>query len=107
MYRHGMMHNFFPKFRANNIGICKNESKELFIKELFTDIEVESLNVSVLTKDFLFTLTKLEQLIAGNSDDSFFDNILTAIRDLGYSNELAKTTSIMTTINIVPQNKRN
>lgn len=103
MYRHGMMHNFFPKFRANNIGICKSESKELFLKEMFADIEIESLNVSVLTKDFIFTLTKLEQLIANSFEDSFFDNILTAIKDLGHSNELAQTT--MTTINIVTQNK--
>jgi len=84
MYRHGMMHNFFPKFRANNIGICKNESEELFIKEIFADIEIESLNVSVLTKDFIFTVTKLEQLVADNFDDVFFDNILTSIRDLGH-----------------------
>ena len=36
----------------------------------------------------------------------FFDNILNSIKDLGYSNQLAITTSTMTTMNIVTQNTR-
>lgn len=104
--RHGMMHNFFPKFYANNIGICKSESENLFIKESFGDIEIESINVSILTRNFLLAVSQLETMIAESSDDLFFDNILNSIKDLGYSNQLAITTSTMTTINIVTQNIR-
>lgn len=104
--RHGMMHNFFPKFKANNIGICKSESESLFIKNLYNGIEIESINVTILTRDFLLAVSELETMIVESSDDLFFDNILISIKDLGYSNQLAITTSPMTTINIVTQNKR-
>ncbi len=104
--RHGMMHHFFPKSKANNIGICKSETEILFIKEIFEGTEIESLNVSVLTSDFISTIPHFESSIAKSSDDKFWDNILSAMRDLRFSNELASAAITMTTINIVPQNKR-
>lgn len=107
LYRHGMMHNFFPKFHAEKIGICKSESESLFIKETFNGIEIESLNVRVLTKDFLFVVLSLEKTVKNGSDDVLFDNILAAIHNLVNSNELALTTTKETTVNITSQNKRN
>lgn len=104
--RHGMMHNFFPKFRANNIGICKSESESLFIKYVYDGIEIESINVTILTRDFLLAVSQLETMIEESSEDLFFDNILNSIKDLGYSNQLAITTTTMTTMNIVTQNTR-
>jgi hypothetical protein len=106
LYRHGMMHHFFPNFKAKVIGICKRESQELFIQETFNSIQVESLNVSVLTRDFLFSVSTIENLINENSGDSFFDNILTALPDIEISNTLVPTTAKNTTTCIVPQNKR-
>ena len=102
-YRHGMMHNFFPKFKSENIGICKSESEELIIKQSFGDIQIESINVTILTRDFLLAVSELETMIAASSENLFFDNILNSIKDLGYSNQLAITTSTMTTMNIVNQ----
>jgi hypothetical protein len=104
--RHGMMHNFFPKFRANNIGICKSESESLFIKNVYNGVEIESINVTILTRDFLLAVSQLETMIDESSEDLFFDNILNSIKDLGYSNQLAITTTTMTTMNIVTQNPR-
>jgi hypothetical protein len=45
-------------------------------------------------------------MLAESSEDLFFDNILNSIKDLGYSNQHAITTSTMTTMNIVTQNTR-
>ena len=103
-YRHGMMHSFFPKFKSENIGICKSESQELIIKQTFGNIEIESINVTILTRDFLLAVYELEIMLTESSEDLFFDNILNSIKDLGYSNQLAITTSTMTTMNIVTQN---
>lgn len=52
-----MMHHFFPKFKGQFAGICKNENaSSLFITTpIFGKCE-ESLNVSVLAKDFLLPL---------------------------------------------------
>lgn len=105
-YRHGMMHNFFPKFKSENIGICKSESQELIIKQSFGDIEIESINVSILTRDFLLAVSQLETMLEESSEDLFFDNILNSIKGLGYSNQLAITATTMTTMNIVTQNTR-
>lgn len=106
LYRHGMMHHFFPKFRTNDIGICKNKSKELFIQETFNNIKVESLNVSVLTRDFLLAISVIEKLINENTEDIFFDNILKAIPNMEISNMLFPTTTNITTACIITQNKR-
>ncbi len=105
-YRHGMMHSFFPKYKSENIGICKSESQELIIKQSFGDNEIESINVTILTRDFLLAVSHLERTIAESSEDLFFDNILNSIKDLGYSNQLAVTTTNMTTMNIITQNTR-
>ena len=105
-YRHGIMHSFFPKFKSENIGICKSESQELIIKQSFGDIDIESINVTILTRDFLLAVSQLEIMLAESSVDLFFDNILNSIKDLGYSNQLAITTSTMTTMNILTQNTR-
>jgi hypothetical protein len=105
-YRHGMMHSFFPKFKSENIGICKSELQELIIKQFFDDIEIESINVTILTRDFLLAVSLLEIMLAESSEDLFFDNILNSIKDLGYSNHLAITTSTITTMNIVTKNTR-
>ena len=105
LYRHGMMHNFFPKFKSENIGICKSESQELFIKSPPETLEIESLNVSILTRDFLLGVCLLEKMIMKSSNEPFFQNILNSIKDLGYSNQLVETTCSMTTMNIITQNK--
>lgn len=102
LYRHGIMHTFFPKFQGNKIGICKSDSESLFI----TDSFIESLNVSVFSNDFKIAVSYFEELIMKNSDEKFFDNILNGIKNLGYSNELAKTTTKMTTSTIITQNKK-
>ena len=101
-----MMHNFFPKFKSENIGICKSELQELIIKESYGDIEIESINVTVLTRDFLLAVSELETIIEKSEGDLFFDNIINSIKDLGYSNQLATTTTKMTTMNITTQNQR-
>jgi hypothetical protein len=106
LYRHGMMHHFFPNFRANDIGICKSESQDLFILEMFNNVKVESLNVSVLTRDFLLSVPVIENLINESSDDNFFDNILNAIPKVEISNNLVVTTTNITTACIIMQNKR-
>lgn len=102
LLRHGMMHNFFPKFNA----ICKRESEELFIKDSFDNIVIESINVSILTRDFLLAVSQLETMIKESFDDLFFDKILNSIKDLGYSNQLAITTTQVTTTNIIIQKPR-
>ena len=106
LYRHGMMHHFFPNFRAKDIGICKSESLDLFIQESFININVESLNVSVLTKDFLLFVSFFENLITENDDDNFFENILNALSKIEISNMLVPTTTQITTIGVITQNKR-
>ncbi len=106
LYRHGMMHHFFPNFKAKDIGICKSDSQDLFIQELFGNIKVESLNVSVLTRDFLLSVSFIENLIKENSEDNFFDNILNAIPKIEISNKLVPITTQITTASIVTQNKR-
>ncbi len=105
-YRHGMMHGFFPKFKSENIGICKSDSKELILKQLFEDIEIESINITILTRDFLLAISLLEKMIDESSEELFFDNIINSIKDLGYTNQIAKTTTHITTLNIVTQNIR-
>ena len=79
---------------------------QLIIKQTFGDIEIESINVTILTRDFLLAVYQLEIMLTESSEDLFFDNILNSIKDLGYSNQLAITTSTMTTMNIVTQNTR-
>lgn len=106
LYRHGMMHNFFPKYHAKNIGICKSDSKKLFIKQTFNNTEIESLNVTFLTEDFLSVVSLLEKKIDESSDNAFFENILISIKDLECSNQLSMTTTTETTVNIVTQNKK-
>ena len=106
LYRHGMMHHFFPNFRTNDVGICKNESQELFLQDIFNNIKVESLNVSALTRDFLLVVSVMEKLIYESTEDIFFDNILNAIPKIEISNRLVLTTSKITTPYIITQKKR-
>jgi hypothetical protein len=104
-FRHGMMHSFFPKLYAKSIGICKSESENLFIRDLIENIEIESLNVSLLSSDFLLAVDYLENMITEQTDEVFFENIMTSLRELEYSNLLATTTTV-TTMNIITQNER-
>ena len=106
LYRNGMMHHFFPKFSTNDFGICKNESQDLFIWEVFNNVKIESLNVSVLTRDFLLIVSFIENLIYENSEEIFFDNILNAIPKIEISNMLVPTTTNITTACIIARNKR-
>lgn len=102
-YRHGMMHNFFPKFKNNSVGICKNESSSLFIK----NNEFESLNVTQFAKDFIIGVEYLEKKVEDQIENEFFLNINKALSQLGYVNNIAKLNTQMTTMNILTKNKRN
>ena len=106
-YRNGMMHNFLPKYQAINVGICKSNSKKLFIRKTFNHTEIESLNVTVLTEDFLDAISLLEKMIEESSEVSFFNNILSAIKKIEFSNQLSITTTSETTVNIITINKKN
>ena len=87
------------------IAFFQNSNLKI-IKQTFGNIEIESINVTILTRDFLLAVYELEIMLTESSEDLFFDNILNSIKDLGYSNQLAITTSTMTTMNIVTQNTR-
>lgn len=101
-YRHGMMHNFFPKFKNLSIGICKSNSTNLFENHN----GIESLNVTKFTNDFLQSIDFFEEVIESSNDVVFFDKINSAFKNLEYSNQVAYQFVPMTTMNILPQNKR-
>lgn len=69
LYRHGMMHKFFPSFKGEQFhGICKNCSEELLIEVN----NIKSLNISVLTKDFIKSIKFVGEKISELEDEDFF-----------------------------------
>ena len=59
-----------------------------------------------MTKDFLLFVSFFENLITENDDDNFFENILNALSKIEISNMLVPTTTQITTIGVITQNKR-
>jgi hypothetical protein len=97
LYRHGMMHNFFPSFKGEQFhGICKNCSEELLI-EVDT---IKSLNISVLTKDFIKSIKFVGEKISEIEDEDFFSNFLSSLK----LNENFVTTTPQTTQSLVTKN---
>jgi hypothetical protein len=105
-YRHGMMHHFFPKFKGQFAGICKDEgNSNLFIIHTINGQPEESLNVSVLVKDFIEAIKKLRAFFESTSDESIFDTILKGLKDIDYYIQVSSTTT-QTTVNPgTPKNK--
>lgn len=101
-YRQGMMHHFFPKFKGEFAGICKNKkSNSLFVTE--NDGAQESLNVSVLVIDFINAVNKFRLFIETTNDEKIFDTILQGLYKI---EELPSTLTPCTTINPgTPKNK--
>lgn len=106
-YRRGMMHHFFPKFKGQFAGICKDEtSGDLFITHQIANLTEESLNVTVLVKDFSSAIIKLKSFFQETEQDTVFDTIILGLKDLEYYQEIAATTT-QTTINPgTPKNKK-
>ncbi len=97
-YRHGMMHHFFPKFKGNFAGICKNDdSQDLFVSNPIDGNE--SLNVSKLLKDFLEAIKKLKHFIENDAAESVYDSIIDHLKNLDYYLDLATQTTTYTTVN--------
>jgi hypothetical protein len=67
-YRQGMMHHFFPKFKGQFAGICKNETNSLLFIRNSVNKE-ESFNVTVLTKDFMNAIEKFKLYLETLSTD--------------------------------------
>jgi len=107
-YRHGMMHHFFPKFKGEFAGICKNpDSTSLFIPIQLNDKSEESLNVSVLASDFIQAIEKLKEYLFTSDDEDVFDIIIEKLKDLDYYIQISSTTTTYTTSNPgTPQNQR-
>ena len=106
-YRHGMMHDFFPKFKGKFAGICKNETNSsLFLSHSIAGETEESLNVTVLTNDFIKAATILKEFLEKTEDESILDTILKGLKDLDYYMEISPTiTTRTTTPPGTPQNK--
>jgi len=106
-YRHGMMHHFFPKFKGQFAGICKNENtSELYISHEIDGVEEESLNVNVLAIDFLHALSKLKDFLQKNTDEKIFDTVIKGLKNLDFYFEVHNVTTTETTINPgTPKNK--
>lgn len=106
-YRHGMMHHFFPKFKGQFAGICKNvDSPELFIYHEIDGAVENSLNVSVLTIDFFEALKKLKDFLQNSSDEKLFATIIKGLINLDYYFQIPNITTTETTINPgTPKNK--
>lgn len=106
-YRHGMMHHFFPKFKGKYAGICKDSSSDnILVYHSINDSEEESLNVSVLCKDFLVSIEKLKTYLANDPTEEVLDSIIKGLKNLGHSLEIYPQLTAMTTINPgTPKNK--
>lgn len=106
-YRHGMMHHFFPKFKGQYAGICKNDQdSSLFILHLIDGVEQESLNVSVLTTDLIIAFEKLKVFFQNCIDESLFDTIIKGLKDIEYYIPKSSSNKFCTTINPgTPKNK--
>lgn len=99
LYRHGMMHNFFPSYKGELFnGICKICSEELIIE---VD-SIKSLNISVLTKDFIKSIKFVGEKISGIEDEDFFSNFLSSLK----LNENFVTTTPQTTQSLVTKNPK-
>jgi len=106
-YRQGMMHHFFPKFKGGVAGICKNDNDEnLFITIRGREPNEESLNVSILTRDFFEALNRFKVYLEEEQDDNFFNSIKIRLKDLEYNIEIyPQTTSCTTICPGTPQNR--
>lgn len=104
-YRQGMMHHFSPKLRGQFAGICKNYiNSTLFIRDNASG-EV-SLNVTVLSKDFIDAIIKFKLFIGSNNDEKIFDTIIKGLKNLDYYIHIPPTVTKRTTINPgTPKNK--
>lgn len=99
-YRHGMMHHFFPKFKGQFAGICKNENiSSLFVNTPSVGKCEESLNVSVLAQDFFIAIEKLKQHLDYHAEKELYDIIIGHLSKLEYYLEVAPQSTSCTTIN--------
>jgi hypothetical protein len=107
-YRHGMMHHFFPKFKGEFAGICKNtDSTSLFIPIQINDKFEESLNVSLFASDFIKATGKLKEYLLNCDDEDVFDTIKGKLKDLDNYIQISSTTNTCTTSNPgTPQKRR-
>jgi hypothetical protein len=67
LFRHGLMHQFFPKAS----GIAKAGNKQL----IFESSGISNLNVDVLSKDVKEALDKIKQSIIQSHDNTLVDRI--------------------------------
>jgi hypothetical protein len=94
IYRHGMMHSFYPIQKRNQIfGVHKSESKELFEKIPSNSVIITSLNVNVLSRDFKNFVDKLYEEIKTTNDNFLLDKLSTRYKKL-YPNKLVSTSSV-------------
>ena len=102
-----MMHHFFPKFKGQFAGICKNENTaELYIPHQIDGMEEKSLNINVLTIDFLDALNKLKDFLQKSTDEKIFETVIKGLKNLDYYFEIPDVTTTETTINPgTPKNK--
>lgn len=99
-YRHGMMHHFFPKFKGCFAGICKNDdSPNLFVPNTIYGRQEESLNVSILSKDFIRAIEDLKLFLENDAGDSIYDTILNHLKHFDYYLAIAPQITTCTTIN--------
>ena len=104
-YRQGMMHHFFPKFKGQFAGICKNETNSLLLIPTGINGE-ESLNVSVLAKDFINAIYRFKIFLENTKEEKILDTMLNGLKNLDYYMQIPSTITICTTINPgTPKNK--
>jgi len=97
-YRQGMMHHFFPKFKSNIVGICKNyKSNALFIKHADEE-NFYSLNINVFVDDFLNAIDNLKIILEKTKDEILLDSIIKGLKNLDKSLNISSSTKICTTI---------
>lgn len=100
-----MMHHFFPKFQGKFAGVTKEGfSSSLFVSHVINGIEQESLNVSVLLRDFLDCIPKLKKYLE-EADESLLKQIVARLKDLDKNIEVATYTTCTTVSPGAPQDR--
>ncbi|MCR8560853.1 hypothetical protein KXD93_24560 [Mucilaginibacter sp. BJC16-A38] len=101
IYRHGMMHSFFPSNQTTNqvYGIHKSPNTVLMENITITATTIKSLNVNVLSKDFRQYINSLYSEIQSTTDGVLLQGICNKFRTRYHSSLITTaTTTTQTTI---------
>lgn len=98
IYRHGIMHNFYPIQKHGKIyGIHKSDKQSLFEMLFEDDQAINSLNINVLSQDFKSFIDSLYHHINTKKDSQIIANIISKYSERQISKE-SPTVTTQTTI---------